>query len=126
MTKVQDTVAACAAAVSGEGTPEAVKVVQKEDRLARMARALSGPAISGMLIANISILTWGSHFGAWTEASEETRAGYVGMIGVALAGMLGVALWVTIAGRPSRMEVSAGPASFKIEGASDHNTGGVE
>lgn len=116
MTKVQDTVAACAAAVTGEGTPEAVKVVQREDRLARRARALSGPAISGLLIANVSILTWGKHFGAWTDISEETRATYVGMVAVALAGMLGVALWVTIAGRPSSMEVSAGPASFKITG----------
>lgn len=108
-----------AAAVSGPDTPDQVKMVQRDDRLAVWMRSLSGPAITLLLIANVVLLTWGIKVGVWTSASEIVRAQVVGVVAIVLAASLGLVVWVTHVGRPSRMEIGAGPASLKIEQGSD-------
>ena len=113
--KLTDTLASAAAAITGLGTPEAIKAVSRDSFLTNVMRNLAGPAISVMVSAVVAILSWGIKFGFWTSASEDTRATYVGMIGIALSIMLGVALWVQLVGRPSRMEVKAGPGSVIID-----------
>lgn len=104
-----------AAAVSGSDTPDQVKVVQRDDRLAVWMRSLSGPAITLLLVAIIALLTWGIKLGVWTNASEIVRAQVVGVVAIVLASCLGLVVWVTHVGRPSRMEIGAGPASIRIE-----------
>ena len=114
--KLTDTLASAAAAITGLGTPEAIKAVSRDSFLTNVMRNLAGPAISVMVSAVVAILSWGIKFGFWTSASEDTRATYVGMIGIALSIMLGFSLWVLLAGRPSRMEIKAGPGSVIIDG----------
>lgn len=104
-----------AEAVSGDHTPDTVKLVQRDDRLAVWMRSLSGPAISLLLIANVALLTWGLRWGVWTAQSEIARAQVVGVVAIVLAGALGLVVYVAHVGRPSRMEIGAGPASLKIE-----------
>lgn len=116
-TKTLEAVAAVASAMSAPGTPDTLKVTQRDDRLSVWIRNLSGPAVSVLLVGVIAVLTWGKRLGLWTAASEPERATSVGAIGVALTLILGIALWVTLVGRPSRMEITAGPASLKLEGS---------
>lgn len=111
-----DTMKTASKAVSGSETPEALTATSREHWLTVWMRTLAGPAISAMVIAIVANLSWGGVIGLWTSASEETRATYVGMIGIALSVMLGVALWVLLVGRPARLEVRAGPGSVVING----------
>lgn len=110
-----------AAAVTGPDTPEAVKVSLRDDRMTVWMRNLAGPAICGMIAGVISLLAFGGRKEGfrplWTSASELVRAHYVGGIGIALALMLGLLIWRLVGGRPSRIEVKAGPGSVLIEGA---------
>lgn len=122
MPDIKEALAAAASAVTGSGTPEAVRVVQCDDRFTVRMRNLAGPAISLMVAGIVALLTWGTRFDLWTAASEETRATFVGSIGVTLALVLGVVIWTLVAGRPSSLEINAGPVgSLKIE-----NDGGAE
>lgn len=115
LSNAADAAAALAAAVSGSGTLDQVKLVQRDDRLAVWMRSLSGPAIAVLLIAIVGLLTWGIKFGIWTSETEQVRAQVVGIVAIVLAGALGLVVWVTHVGRPSRMEIGAGPASIRIE-----------
>jgi hypothetical protein len=114
-----DAARSVAEAITGPGTPDSVKVVQRVDSLSVWMKALSGPAVCGLLIA-FALLTanWVPFFGAlgvWTPITEPIRAQGVVIALVVLAGCVGVVLWVAHVGRPSRTEISAGPASIKIE-----------
>lgn len=115
ITKAAQAASTIAEAISGDCTPEAVKLVQRDDRLAVWMRNLSGPAISLLLAANVGLLTWGIKFAIWTTRSEDVRAQVVGIVAIVLAAILGLVAYVAHVGRPSRMEIGAGPASLKIE-----------
>jgi len=121
--ELNDTIGAVSAAISGPGTPDSLKIVQREDRLSLWIRNLAGPAISTLLVGAVVVLTWGLKWGLWTAATERERAGAVGIVAISLALMLGVTLWTVVAGRPARLEVKAGPGSLVIdnsEGGHDH------
>lgn len=115
LTHAADAAAALSAAVSGSETPEQVKLIQRDDRLAVWIRGLSGPAISLLLAATVGVLTWGIKVGIWTDSTETIRAQVVGIVAIVLAACLGVCVWVAHVGRPSRFEIGAGPASIKIQ-----------
>lgn len=108
-----------AKAVSGNETPEAVKVVQRDDRLRVLLRAGSGPAVSVLLIFFALLAAdWIPFIGKqdiWTAATEEVRAQAVAWALIILAAMIGVVLWVIHVGRPSRTEIKAGPVGVTIE-----------
>lgn len=116
MRDAADAAAAVADAVTGPGTPDQVKVVHRDDRLTLFMRALSGPAVSVMLIAAVVLLSFGKSWGVWTTLTEIVRAQTVGIVAIILAACVGVVLWVAHVGKPRTVEVSAGPANFKIEG----------
>lgn len=114
-----DAARSVAEAITGPGTPDTVTVVQRQDKLTTLIKALSGPAVCGLLIA-FAFLTanWVpflGDLGIWTAITEPIRAQGVVIALVILAGCVGVVLWVAHVGRPSRTEISAGPASLKIE-----------
>lgn len=119
-TNVADTVKAVAEAVSGPGTPDAVSAVAREDRLTLWMRNLAGPALCGVIVLVIIVLsnlqTLVKVAPLWTELSEVVRVHYVGGIGVALAIMVGLLIWRMVAGKATRIEVKAGPGSFVLEG----------
>lgn len=96
------------------------RVVQRDTRLSMWIKALSGPAISAMLIATVLLTAdWVpllGRLGVWTTLTEETRARGVTAVAVILAICVGVVLWVAHVGRPSKTEITApGGASLKIE-----------
>lgn len=114
-----DAARSVAEAITGPGTPDAVTVVQRVDRLSVWMKALSGPAVCALLIA-FALLTanWVpflGHLNVWTAVTEPIRAQGVVAALVILAACVGVVLWVAHVGKPSRTEISAGPASIKIE-----------
>lgn len=118
-----DPIKAAADAVTGPGTPEAVRVVQRHDSLSVWMKGLSGPAVCVLLIA-FALLTanWVpglGHLDVWSPVTEPIRAQGVVIALVILAACVGVVLWVAHVGRPSRTEITAGPASLKIEQADD-------
>lgn len=115
ITKAAQAASTVAGAISGDGSPDAVKLVQRDDRLAVWMRNLSGPAIAFLLIGNVGLLTWGLKIGLWTARSEIIRAQVVGVVAIVLAAILGLVAYVAHVGRPSRMEIAAGAASLKIE-----------
>lgn len=108
------TIAAAAAAITGEGTPEAVKFTQRDDRMSIWARNLAGPAICAMIIAIVVLLAWGPQMHIWTAVTEAIRAHYVGSIGVALALMLGVLVWRLDGSKLGHLEVKMGPGSLSM------------
>lgn len=110
---------AAAEVINGPGTPEAVEVVQRVDRLGVWMKGLSGPAVCAMLIgfallAADWIPIWGK-LGIWTVVTEEVRAQGVVIALVILAACVGIVLWTLHAGRPSRTEIKAGPVGVTIE-----------
>lgn len=114
-----DAARSVAEAITGPGTPDTVTVVQRQDKLTTLIKALSGPAVCGLLVA-FAFLTanWVpflGDLGIWTALTEPIRAQGVVIALVILAACVGVVLWVAHVGRPSRTEISAGPASLKIE-----------
>jgi hypothetical protein len=114
-----DAARSVAEAITGPGTPDSVTVVQRQDKLTTLIKALSGPAVCGLLVA-FAFLTanWVpflGDLGIWTALTEPIRAQGVVIALVILAACVGVVLWVAHVGRPSRTEISAGPASLKIE-----------
>lgn len=119
-----DPIKAAAEAITGPGTPEAVKVVHRDDRLSVWMKGLSGPAVCVLLIV-FALLTanWVPFLGnlnIWSPVTEPIRAHGVVIALVILAGCVGVVLWVAHVGRPSRTEISAGPlGSLKIEQGDD-------
>jgi hypothetical protein len=110
-----NTLAAASAAITGEGTPEAVRVLQREDRLSILGRNLAGPVLSVMLAGVIWTLSWGVRRGLWTTQTEALRAQMVGWIGMILALLLGLLVWRIAGGRPGRIEVKAGPAEVILD-----------
>lgn len=105
--------------ISGPGTPEAVTVVQRVDRLSVWMKALSGPAVCALLIAFALLVSdWipvlGKQ-GIWTEGTEDIRAQSVAWALIILAACVAVVLWVTHAGKPTRTEIKAGPVGVTIE-----------
>lgn len=119
-----ETVNAVASAVTGPGTPDAVKATAREDGLTLWMRNLAGPALCGIIVLIIAVLanlqTLIPGVGSlWTELSEVVRVHYVGGIGVALAIMVGLLIWRMVAGKATRIEVKAGPGSFVLEGDTD-------
>lgn len=117
---LSDAVATAAAAITGPGTPDAVHAVAREDALTLWMRNLAGPALCGIIVLIVVILsnlqTLVGVEALWGAISEVTRVHYVGGIGVALAIMVGLLIWRMVAGRPTRIEVKAGPGSFVLEG----------
>lgn len=115
---VAQTVAAAADAVTGPNTPDAVKVTRNEDWLTILSRALSGPAISAMLIFVIVILSFGTKLPwvgpIWGGVSEVVRANYVGGIGIALTVMLGILIWRSDGTKLGRLEVKIGSGSLTM------------
>lgn len=105
--------------ISGPGTPEAVTVVQRVDRLGVWMKGLSGPAVCVLLIAFALLAAdWIPILGKqaiWTDATEEVRAQGVVIALVILASCVGIVLWTVHAGRPTRTEIKAGPVGVTIE-----------
>lgn len=119
---VKATVAAAAelaSAITGPGTPDSVSVTQRDDALKVWFRALSGPAVSLMLIGTVLLLAdwvpWLGSLSVWTSITETIRAQGVVIVACVLSGCVGLVLWVAHVGKPSRTEFSAGPATIKIE-----------
>lgn len=116
---VVDAARVAAEAVSGPGSPESVKVVQRVDRLGVWMKGLSGPAVCALLIAfALLVADWVpflGRLGIWTALTEEMRAQGVVVALIILAGCVGLVVWVTHAGRPSRTEIKAGPVGVTIE-----------
>lgn len=112
-----------AEAVTGSDKPDHIRVVQRQDRLSVWVKGLSGPAVGAMLIAAVLLTAdWIPFFGKqdiWTGATEDVRARGVALVAVILAACVSVVLWVAHVGRPSRTEISAGPASIRIEQGDD-------
>lgn len=110
-------------AVSGPDTPSQIRLIQRQDKLAVWVKGLSGPAVGAMLIVTLLLTAdWIPFFGKqsiWTELTEETRAKGVALVAIILAFCVSVVLWVAHVGRPSRTEISAGPASIRIEQEGD-------
>lgn len=105
--------------VSGPGTPDSISVVQRQDRLSVWVKGLSGPAVSLMVCAFVLVIADWMPFigklGIWTADNEDVRAKGVVGITMILTACIAVVLWVAHVGRPSRTEISAGPASIRIE-----------
>jgi len=112
--------AAITGTITGPGTPDAVHAVAREDALTLWMRNLAGPALCAIIVLVIVTLsnlqTLVGVVALWGEVSEITRVHYVGGIGVALAIMVGLLIWRMVAGKPTRIEVKAGPGSFVLEG----------
>lgn len=110
-------------AVTGPGTPDSVKVIHRDDRLATIIKAASGPAVSAMLIACVLLtanwVPWLGKLEVWSPATEEVRAKGITLVTIILACCVGVVLWVSHVGRPSRTEISAGPVGVKIDQESE-------
>lgn len=123
ITPALEAVKSAAEAVTGPGTPESVKVVQRDDALKVWIRGLSGPAVSLLLIF-FSLLAsdWIPFLGKqaiWTAATEDVRAKGVTVALIILAACVGLVLWVAHAGKPSRTEIKAGPLGMTIEQGKD-------
>lgn len=118
-----DAVKSAAEAVTGPGTPESVKVVQRDDSLKVWIRGLSGPAVSVLLIMFALLAAdWIPGLGKqsiWTSATEDVRAKGVTVALIILAACVGLVLWVAHAGKPSRTEIKAGPLGMTIEQGKD-------
>lgn len=116
MTDAKEAIEAAAAAVTGRGSPEAVKATVQDDPKIVWVRALSGPALCAMIAGCIVILTWGQRLGLWTSVTERARADYVGIVALVLTMLLGLVFWTIMPGRPSKLEIKAGPASVTVDG----------
>lgn len=105
--------------INGPGTPEAVKVVQRVDRLSVWMKGFSGPAVCAMLITlTFVVADWIPVLGKqsiWTDTSEEIRAQGVVWALIILAACVGIVLWTLHAGKPTRTEIKAGPVGVTIE-----------
>lgn len=119
MTDIKEAVEAAAAAVTGPGTPEAVKAVAVDPPALLWVRILAGPALCALIAGTIVVLAWGQRLGLWTEASERARADYVGITGLLLTMSLGLVFWMIAPGRPTKLEIKAGPASVTLDGGKE-------
>jgi hypothetical protein len=121
MKPAMDAAERVANAISGPGTPESIKVVQRHSKLSNWVKDLSGPAV-GIMLIGFALLTadWIPFFGKqsiWNESTEQIRAQGVTTALIILAACVSVVLWVSWAGKPSSTEISAGSARIKIETA---------
>lgn len=116
--EIAKTVEAASAAVKGPDTPDSVKITNREDDFSLWMRNLAGPAISGLVILVIAILSFGTKMPwvgpLWTAVSEIVRVHYVGAIGIACALMLGVLIWRLDGSKLGRLEVKMGPGSLTM------------
>ena len=116
MTDMNETIQAATNAVTGPGSPESVRAVMQDDPKVIWVRVLSGPALCAMIAVCIVLLAWGQKLHIWTEVTERARADYIGILAIILTCLLGLVFWIITPGRPSRLEVKAGPASVTLEG----------
>lgn len=118
MTDAPETVlAAAAAAVSGEGTPEAARVTSKPDRDSVRMLALAGPAISAMIAGCVLILAnprWLA-MSAWPDGVAEARVHGIAAIAIGLCVILAVVVFRLASGGLKRIEARAGPGAVVIE-----------
>ena len=112
---VKETLEAASAAISGTDTPEAIKATAQDPEIIIWVRAGAGPAVCFLIAVCIVVLAWGKRLGLWTELTEAARADYIGWMGVILCGLLGLVFWMMMPGRPSKIEVKAGPASITVD-----------
>ena len=117
MTDMQETIAAAAKAVTGDDTPEAVKATVQDDQKIIWMRILAGPAMCGIIIGCIVLLAWGPKIGVdFTRLTETARVNYIGTLACVCATMLGFVFWMLMPGRPTKLEIKAGPAGITLEG----------
>lgn len=112
-----EALSAVAAAVSGEGTPEAARVTSAPDRDAARMLALAGPALSAMIAGCVLILANPAWLGlaAWPDGVAEARVTAIASVAVALCAILAVVVFRLASGGLKRVEARAGPGSVVIE-----------
>lgn len=112
-----DAIAAVAAAVTGEGTPEAARVLSSPNRDATRMLALAGPALSAMIAGCVLILANPAWLGlaSWPDAVAEARVQSIAAVAVALCAILAVVVFRLASGGLKRVEAKAGPGSVLIE-----------
>lgn len=101
---------AVAGAVTGEGTPDSVKV-SRPTTGAIWALFAAGGGLMAVVFLVIGILAW---WAVWPEATAMLRVKFLGWI--ALGGMGGVAVLIFALASPwvGKVSAEAGPAKFGI------------
>lgn len=112
-----EALAAVAAAVTGEGTPEAARVTSAPNKDAARMLALAGPALSAMVAGCVLILANPRWLGlaSWPDDVANARVQGIAAVAIALCAILAVVVFRLASGGLKRVEARAGPGAVIIE-----------
>lgn len=111
MSDIGATAAATAAAVTGEGTPDTVKVT-KPAQSAVWSLFLALAIICVVVGSVIAILTWAP----WQPGSEMRRIWFIGWIGIVAVGCIPLIVFALASPWVGQVKATAGPVSIDASG----------
>ena len=106
---------AVAGAVTGEGSPDSVKVSRPATG-AIWALFAAGGGLMAIIVLVIAVLTWWGH---WPELTALLRVKFLGWIACGAMGCVGILIFALASPWVGKVSAEAGPAKFGISSKDD-------